>query len=106
MVYCTFCDIVAKREPADILYEDEEIMVFRNRLRWVPVMLLVVPKKHVSQEDLWQNVGRIGEVAVKMGQTYCPNGFRILSNFGRDGMQSQDHGHVHVVGGIWLGEYA
>ncbi|MBI2912670.1 MAG: histidine triad nucleotide-binding protein, partial [Chloroflexi bacterium] len=35
--YCTFCEIVAGREPAEILYEDDEVMVFRNRLRWVPV---------------------------------------------------------------------
>ncbi len=106
MVYCTFCEIVAKREPAEFLYEDDEVVVFRNRLRWAPVMLLVVPKRHMSQEELWQDMGRVGEVAVKMGQAHCPNGFRILSNFGRDAMQSQHHGHVHVIGGTWLGEYA
>ncbi len=60
MVYCTFCEIVAKREPAQFLYEDDEVVVFRNRLRWAPVMLLVVPRKHVSQEELWQNMGRVG----------------------------------------------
>jgi histidine triad (HIT) family protein len=106
MVYCTFCEIVAKREPAEILYEDEEIVVFRNRLRWAPVMLLVVPRRHVTQEELWQDMGRVGEVAVRMGQAHCPKGFRLLSNFGRDAMQSQHHGHVHVIGGAWLGEYA
>ena len=106
MVYCTFCEIVAKREPAEFVYEDDEVVVFRNRLRWAPVMLLVVPRKHMGQAELWQNMGRVGEVAVQMGQTHCPNGFRILSNFGRDAMQSQHHGHVHVIGGTWLGEYA
>ena len=106
MVYCTFCEIVAKREPAEILYEDEEVVVFRNRLRWAPVMLLVVPRRHVTQEELWQDMGRVGEVAVRMGQAHCPKGFRLLSNFGRDAMQSQHHGHVPVIGGAWLGEYA
>lgn len=105
MRYCTFCEIVAHRERADILYEDDEVMVFRNRLRWAPVMLLVVPKRHISQSELWQNMGQVGEVAVAMGQTHCPNGFRLLSNFSFDAMQSQDHGHVHVVGGTFLGEY-
>lgn len=104
--YCTFCRIVAHEEPAEILYEDEEVVAFRNRLRWVPVMLIVAPRRHVSQEDLWRDTGRVGEVAVQLGLTHCPNGFRILSNFGYDGMQSQDHGHVHVLGGTFLGEYA
>jgi histidine triad (HIT) family protein len=103
--YCTFCEIAAHRERADILHEDDEVVVFRNRLRWAPVMLLVVPKRHMSQAELWQDMSRIGEVAVAMGQTHCPNGFRLLSNFGFDSMQSQDHAHVHVVGGTFLGEY-
>ena len=81
-------------------------MVFRNRLNWVPVMLLVVPKEHVSQEELWRCMGRVAEVAVEMGATHCPNGFRLISNFGHDGMQSIQHGHVHVLGGGFLGEYA
>ncbi len=104
--YCTFCQIIAHREPAEILYEDEEVMVFRNRLHWVPIMMLVVPKTHRSQAELWQDMGRVGEVAVRMGQEHSPRGFRILSNFGYEGMQSQEHGHVHVLGGTFLGEYA
>ncbi|MBI1885618.1 MAG: HIT domain-containing protein [Chloroflexi bacterium] len=105
-MYCTFCEIVARREPAEILYEDDEVMVFRNRLRWVPVMLLVVMKEHRSQEDLWRDMGRVGAVALEMGQKHCPRGFRLLSNFGGDAMQSQPHGHVHILGGMFLGEYA
>jgi histidine triad (HIT) family protein len=104
--YCVFCEIIAGREPADILYEDDEVIVFRNRLRWVPVMLLSAPKLHLTQAELWTNLGRVGEMAVQMGQKHCPNGFRLLSNFGRDGMQSQEHAHVHVIGGTFLGEYA
>ncbi len=103
--YCTFCEIVARREPAEILYEDEEVIVFRNRLRWVPLMLLVMPKAHKTQAELWREMGRVGEIAVRMGQEHCPGGFRILSNFGYEGMQSQEHGHVHVLGGTFLGEY-
>ncbi len=103
---CVFCDIVARKEPATIRYEDEDIIVFDNALDWVPVMLLVVKKDHASQEELWQDMSEIGKVAVKMGQLYCPGGFRLLSNFGRDAMQSQTHGHLHVIGGTFLGPYA
>ncbi len=102
---CTFCEIVARRKPAEILYEDDEVLVFRNRLRCVPVMLLAVPKAHRTQAELWRDMGRLGEVAVRMGREHCPNGFRILSNFGYEAMQSQEHGHVHVLGGTFLGEY-
>lgn len=101
-----FCEIIAKREPAEVLFEDDDVIVFRNRLRWVPVMLLSVPKKHMTQAELWRNLGRVGEVAVEMGQKHSPSGFRLLSNFGPDAMQSQDHAHVHIIGGIFLGEYA
>jgi diadenosine tetraphosphate (Ap4A) HIT family hydrolase len=49
---------------------------------------------------------RLGTTAVDMGSMFAPNGFRILSNFGYDGLQSQSHGHLHVIGGTYLGEYA
>jgi histidine triad (HIT) family protein len=104
---CVFCKIVARKEPAEILYEDDDVMVFRNRLRWVPVMLLVVPKLHITQDELWEgHIAKLGPIAVRMGDQHSPGGFRILSNFGRDAMQSQEHGHVHVVGGTRLIEYA
>ncbi len=102
---CTFCEIVAHKEPAEVLYEDDEVIVFRNQLRWVPVMLLAVPKAHVTQVELWREMGHVGEVAVRMGQEQCPNGFRLLANFGYEAMQSQEHGHVHILGGTFLGEY-
>jgi histidine triad (HIT) family protein len=103
---CTFCQIVSGETKAEIIYEDDEVMVFRNRLDWVPVMLLVVPKRHVTQEELWRDMGRVGEIAVRMGQEHCPHGFRLVSNFGLEALQSQEHGHVHVLGGTFLGEYA
>ncbi|MCY4640678.1 MAG: HIT domain-containing protein [Chloroflexi bacterium] len=104
--YCVFCEIVARREPAEILYESDSVIVIRNRLRWVPVMLLSMPKQHRTQRDLWSDMGEVGEAAVKMGAEHCPRGFRLLSNFGFDAMQSQEHAHVHVIGGVFLGEYA
>lgn len=99
MRYCTFCNIVAGTEPAEVLYEDREVLVFRNRLRWLPVMLLTVPKRHLDQEELWMDLGAVGRLAAAMGRRYCPNGFRLVSNFGWDALQSQPHAHVHVLGG-------
>jgi histidine triad (HIT) family protein len=104
--YCVFCEIIAGREPADVLYRDDEIIVFRNVLRWVPVMLLVVPVRHMRQNELWRDMARAGAVAAEMGERFCPNGFRLLSNFGFDALQSQEHAHIHVIGGTYLGHYA
>ena len=105
---CVFCDIVAHKEPANIRYDDDEFIAFDNVLQWAPVMLLVMPKFHVTQEELWADglVGRVGRIAVAMGEKFCPKGFRLLSNFGADALQSQEHGHVHVLGGTYLGPYA
>jgi histidine triad (HIT) family protein len=104
--YCVFCEIIARREPADILYETDEVIVFRNRLRWVPVMLLAVPKRHMTQAELWRDMGGVGDAAIQVAEEHCPGGYRLISNVGYDGMQSQEHAHVHILGGMFLGEYA
>ncbi len=105
---CVFCEIVAGSSPAKIRYLDEEVICIVNRLTWVPLMLLVMPKKHMGQIEMWSSglMPRLGDVAVEMGCSFAPNGFRILSNFGRDGLQSQSHGHLHVIGGVRLDQYA
>ena len=105
---CVFCKISAAEEPARYRYLDNDLMVIVNKLSWVPLMLLVIPRKHMSQIQMWSSglLSRMGNLAVDMGAMYSPNGFRILSNFGRDGMQSQSHGHIHVIGGTSLGPYA
>lgn len=104
---CEFCRIILDGAPAVILFQDDELIVVRNRLRWVPVMLLVMPKAHMSQKEMWEGpiMGRIAQVAVEMGGVHCPGGFRLLSNFGHQAMQSQSHAHLHVLGGGSLGPY-
>ena len=105
---CTFCEIAAARLPARIRYQDDEVVVFDNQLTWAPVMLLLTPRIHMTQTELWSSgplLSRIGALAVRMGEEHCPNGFRIISNFGDDALQTQPHGHLHVVGGAPLGLY-
>lgn len=105
--YCVFCNIVAGNEPANVIYQDDDVIVIQNILRWVPVMLLAMTKEHKTQAQLWaEDVGKVGAIAAQIGAQVCPNGFRLLSNFGYHGMQSQEHGHLHIVGGTHLGPYA
>ncbi len=104
---CEFCGIISSRLPHRVRYEDDELFVFHNKLTWVPVMYLVAPKVHMSQEQFWHSplFARASALAVELGESDAPGGFRILSNFGGDAMQSQAHGHLHVVGGAHLGLY-
>ncbi|MFN8507017.1 MAG: HIT domain-containing protein [Dehalococcoidia bacterium] len=103
--YCVFCRIVAREEPANIIYEDDEMIVIQNVLRWVPVMLLAMKKDHTTQAELWDDIAHIGQIAQRIGAQLCPGGFRLLTNFGYDAMQSQEHGHLHILGGTYLGHY-
>ena len=105
---CEFCRIVAGTLPSRQVYEDDLFLAFQNRLDWFPVMLVIVPKEHLTQEDLWRSgdvLARLGRLAVDLGTERCPDGFRVLSNFGPDAMQTQHHGHLHVIGGAHLGLY-
>ena len=89
-----------------MIYQDDEVIVIQNVLRWVPVMLLAMTKEHRTQTELWEDgIGAVGKIAHKIGAEVCPGGYRLLSNFGFDAMQSQEHGHLHIVGGTHLGPY-
>ena len=84
------------------------MIVIRNVLRWVPVMLLAIPKRHMTQAELWTDatVAKVARAAVRLGAEHCPEGFRLVANFGHHAMQSQNHGHLHILGGTYLGDYA
>lgn len=104
---CDFCAIAAHAAPADIHYQDDDLIVFRNRLRWVPLMLLVAPCAHLDQREFWRSplFARAASLAVEIGEAQAPGGYRVVSNFGEDALQTQEHGHLHVIGGADLGLY-
>lgn len=103
---CIFCEIIARHEPATFRYEDDDMIVIDNILRWAPTMMLAIPKAHIPQEELWRDVAHLARIAMRMGKEHCHNGYRLISNFGRDAMQTQEHAHIHIVGGFHLGPYA
>jgi len=104
---CDFCGIISGREARTIRYEDDDLMVFKNQLPWVPVMLLVVPKVHLTQKEFWRSplFAKAAALAVSIGEQDSPDGFRFVSNFGEQAAQTQTHGHLHVLGGGELGLY-
>lgn len=107
---CIFCKIIKGKIPSTKVYEDEEILAFRDINPAAPVHVLVIPKKHISslaeisKEDE-AIIGRIytviNEIAKKEG--VFEKGFRVIVNCGEDGGQEVPHLHFHLLGGKKLG---
>lgn len=101
---CLFCEIVNKKRDADILDEDDHLMVFKDIHPKAPVHLLIVPKKHISSiQEIKESDGvLIGKIFLKardMGKKYQLDGYRLSFNVGRKGGQLIDHLHLHFMGG-------
>jgi histidine triad (HIT) family protein len=102
---CLFCKIIAGDIPADKIYEDDDVLAFRDISPQAPSHFLVIPKKHISdlsgigEEDdgLAGKVVRVGaELAAQEG---LDGGYRVVFNNGPDGCQTVFHIHMHVLGG-------
>ena len=102
---CLFCRIVAGEIPSSKVYEDDDILAFKDIHPARPVHILVIPKKHITSlatvsADDQAVLGRIlvkaNEIAVAQGS---PDGFRVIINTGRVGQQEVPHLHIHIVGG-------
>ena len=103
---CVFCKIVKKEIPAEIVYEDEKIIAFKDIKPVAPVHILIIPKKHIPTVDYLEEKDRelIGElflVAQKIAreQGISERGYRLLTNVGEDAGQTVDHLHFHLIGG-------
>ncbi|GIY56434.1 histidine triad nucleotide-binding protein 2, mitochondrial [Caerostris darwini] len=100
-----FSKILDKSIPADILYEDEKCMAFRDITPQAPTHFLVIPRKHVpSLSDATmadtELLGHLLQVAKQVAdKENLENGYRIVINNGPDGAQSVYHLHIHVLGG-------
>lgn len=105
---CLFCKIVAGEIPSKKVYEDESVLAFRDIAPEAPMHVLVVPKEHIDSADAVtaENsavVAHIFEVIPKIAAAEgVTNGYRVLTNVGKDGGQSVKHLHFHIVGGTKL----
>ena len=105
---CIFCKIIAGEIPSTKVYEDDKVYAFRDINPQAPVHVLIVPKKHFANilecdaETAAALTDAIRKVAKLEGVD--ESGFRVISNCGRDGAQSVDHLHVHLLGGTALTE--
>lgn len=106
---CLFCRIVAGDEPAEMVRETPEVVVFEDKFPQAPVHLLVVPRLHLdSANDLTEDhdalLGSCFRLARECArEAGTGDGYRIATNVGRRGGQAIDHLHLHVLGGRQLG---
>ncbi len=107
---CIFCKIIKKEIPSNIVYEDSEIIAFRDINPQAPIHILVIPKKHIAslvelKEDDELLIGKIYTVINKIAKQegIDKNGFRVIVNCGEDGGQEVQHLHFHILGGKKLG---
>ncbi|HKL16963.1 MAG TPA: histidine triad nucleotide-binding protein [Patescibacteria group bacterium] len=103
---CIFCKIINKEQKADIVYEDEKIIAFKDINPSAPIHILIVPKKHIAsiislkKEDaplmadlIWR--GKL--IAKEKGLD--KKGYKLIFNCGKGGGQIIDHIHLHLLGG-------
>ncbi len=107
---CLFCKIVAGEVRGDVVYRDEQATAFRDINPQMPVHVLVVPNRHISNtEELEpqhdQVVGALIRTAreVARQEGVAESGYRLVVNTGRDALNSVPHLHVHLLGGRRMG---
>jgi len=105
MTDCIFCRIAAGDLPATIVHRDDDIVAFRDVAPQAPTHILIIPTRHVaSAAELGDGdremAGRLLTAAVHIAaQAGLHAGYRLVINTGRQGGQSVDHLHIHVLGG-------
>ena len=102
---CIFCKIANGEIPSKKIYEDDKVLAFQDISPEAPVHFLVIPKEHIqSVNDLTEKnsdiISHIFLVINKLVRELNINetGYRIVNNCGKDGGQTVDHMHFHVLG--------
>jgi histidine triad (HIT) family protein len=102
---CLFCKIVEGSIPSKAVYQDEHSYAFLDIDPKAPVHVLVIPRKHIASlaaveaEDS-ELLGRLLWAAAEIARTSgLANGYRVVISTGKEGGQTVDHLHLHVLGG-------
>ena len=100
---CIFCEIVKKNIESNILYEDEDVLAFKDVNPAAPVHFLVIPKKHIESlyelnEQDFNLIAKVFEVIKKLAKDLdLKDGLRVINNCKKDGGQTVGHIHFHVL---------
>ena len=108
---CIFCQIVSGKIPSDTVYQDEEVIAFRDIKPQAPVHLIIIPRRHIpsivhlSEADS-SLVGHMVVIANQLakGEGVAQSGYRLVINCGETGGQLVPHLHLHLLGGQRLSD--
>ena len=103
---CLFCSIAAGDVRAERVFEDDDVIAFRDINPQAPVHVLVVPREHIgsaveltpAEDSLWARLLHVAQ-SVAEDAGIDEDGFRIVANVGPNGGQTVAHLHLHVLGG-------
>jgi len=105
--HCIFCKIIKKEVPSNIVYEDDQVLAFKDIHPAAPTHVLVIPKEHL--ETVWDipagdpMISVLADRAIKIaGQMGLREGFRLVINNGDNGGQTVYHLHLHLLGGRFM----
>jgi len=106
---CLFCKIVAGEIPSDKVFEDDDVVAFRDIQPQAPVHLLVIPRKHLASLDEASESDQalLGKLMLACRSLAAQEGisgaYRVVNNCGAAAGQSVFHVHFHLLGGRALG---
>lgn len=103
---CLFCKIVKREIPAEIVYEDEQVLAFNDINPQAPTHILIIPKQHIATlNDIEERdqalVGRLPLTAARLAaeRGFAEDGYRVVMNCNDQGGQTVYHIHMHLMGG-------
>lgn len=107
---CLFCKINNKTIPANIIYEDKDVLAFDDIDPQAPEHILIIPRKHIStlndiKDEDNSLVGRMIQCAAELAKRrgFEHSGYRTVFNCNDDGGQTVYHIHLHLLGGKAMG---
>lgn len=110
MESCIFCKIIKGEIPSEKVYEDDEILAFKDINPAAPIHILIIPKKHIATLlDISEEDGILLEKVMKVVQKLAKQlgieekGFRLIANCGPDSGQEVMHIHFHLLAGRYMG---
>ncbi len=104
MSTCIFCDIAAGRMNADIVFQDETVVAFRDINPQAPIHVLVIPKRHYESIKAVDEtlIGHLVSVANQVAADLGIASFRYVINTGNQAGQTVFHLHLHLLGGRYM----
>jgi len=110
MSECIFCKIINGEIPSTKVYEDDDMLIIKDIAPMAPIHLLLLPKQHFANilemtneqsQILAKCIKKLSTMTHELG---LDDGFRLVSNKGKNACQSVEHLHIHILGGKQLAD--